>query len=50
MQDMYDPEYYYEKYEVVNTETNLKMAKSGKYRDTARCEVSCSILHFLCIT
>lgn len=39
VQDMYDPEYYYEKYEVVNSETKTKSLKNGKYTDTAQWEV-----------
>lgn len=40
VQDMYDPEYYYEKYEIINTETQKKTLKNGKYSDTAQWEVS----------
>lgn len=39
VQDMYDPEYYYEKYEVVNVDTNVRSARNGKYYDTAHWKV-----------
>lgn len=34
VQDMYNPEYYFEKYEVENESTKEKRIKCGKYRDT----------------
>lgn len=40
IQDMYDPEYYYEQYQIVHTETKEKQVKSGKYLDTAQWNVS----------
>lgn len=40
IQDMFNPEYYYETYEVVNKETKEKHVLPGKYRDTAVCDVS----------
>lgn len=38
IQDMFNPEYYYETYEVVNKETKEKHVLPGKYRDTAVCD------------
>lgn len=35
IQDMHNPEFYFEKFEVFNTTTNEVKVKSGKYRDTA---------------
>lgn len=40
IQDMYDPEYYYEKYEVFHKETKEKRVKNGKFADTAKWDVS----------
>lgn len=40
IQDMYDPEYYYQKYSVVHKESTIRTVKKGKYLDTAFCEVS----------
>lgn len=37
---MYDPEYYYEKYEIVNMETKERTLKNGKYMDTGHWTVS----------
>ncbi|KAJ8925194.1 hypothetical protein NQ315_001380 [Exocentrus adspersus] len=34
IQDMHSPEYFLEKYEIVNTTTNEKIIKSGKYHNT----------------
>lgn len=39
IQDMYNPEYYYEKYEVVNEVTKDYELKSGKYKDITDCKV-----------
>lgn len=39
IQDMYNPEYYYEKLEVVNTQTSSNSIRSGKYSDTVHCKV-----------
>ncbi|KAF9811465.1 hypothetical protein SFRURICE_002834 [Spodoptera frugiperda] len=35
VQDMHNPEFYFEQFEVFNTVTNVTKSKSGKYRDTA---------------
>ncbi|CAD0200632.1 unnamed protein product [Chrysodeixis includens] len=35
IQDMHNPEFYFEQFEVLNTNTNEIKNKSGKYRDTA---------------
>ncbi|XP_061715583.1 mini-chromosome maintenance complex-binding protein [Cydia pomonella] len=35
IQDMHNPEFYFEQFEVYNSETNEVRSKSGKYRDTA---------------
>lgn len=35
IQDMYNPEFYFEHFEILNTATNEIKMKSGKYRDTA---------------
>ncbi|XP_063382766.1 mini-chromosome maintenance complex-binding protein [Cydia fagiglandana] len=35
IQDMHNPEFYFEQFEVFNSETNEVRSKSGKYRDTA---------------
>lgn len=40
IQDMYNPEYYFEKYEVENEVTKEKSIKYGKYRDTTDLAVS----------
>lgn len=43
VQDMHNPEFYFEKFEVYNTATNEVKVKSGKYCDTAHILV-CSII------
>lgn len=40
VQDMHNPEFYFEQFEVFNTVTNVTKSKSGKYRDTAHILVS----------
>lgn len=40
IQDMYDPEYYYQSYSVIHKQSNVRTVKNGKYLDTAFCEVS----------
>ncbi|XP_076238488.1 mini-chromosome maintenance complex-binding protein [Calliopsis andreniformis] len=37
VQDMHDPEYYFEKYEVKNMETETSEVRCGMFADTARC-------------
>lgn len=44
IQDMYNPEYYFEQYEVMNSETKEKYMKNGKYIDTAYCKVLWKVL------
>lgn len=39
IQDMYDPEYYFESYEVTNAETGESLMRSGMYVDSAKCSV-----------
>lgn len=39
VQDMFNPEYYFEEYEVVNKTTNEKSMRKGKYQDTTYFEV-----------
>ncbi|XP_012274497.1 mini-chromosome maintenance complex-binding protein isoform X2 [Orussus abietinus] len=43
IQDMYDPEYYFEHYEVENKETGESYLRCGKYTDCARCSSQESI-------
>lgn len=45
VQDMYNPEYYFEKYEVENESTKEKRIKCGKYRDTTDLSDN-EIIHF----
>lgn len=40
IQDMHNPEFYFEQFEVFNTATNEVKIKSGKYRDTSNILVS----------
>lgn len=40
VQDMYDPEYYFEKYEVIKKESKEGSMRSGKYMETLRLNVS----------
>jgi hypothetical protein len=39
LQDMYNPEYYFKKYEVINTKTGAVSSKCGMYIDGAHCQV-----------
>lgn len=43
IQDMHNPEFYFEQFEVLNTTTNEVKIKSGKYRDTSDVLVSWNI-------
>ncbi|XP_011494485.1 PREDICTED: mini-chromosome maintenance complex-binding protein [Ceratosolen solmsi marchali] len=38
LQDMYNPEYYFKKYEVIDTKTGERSSKCGMYIDSARCK------------
>lgn len=46
IQDMHDPEYYLQQYEVKNNQTETFELKSGMYIDTAKCLVIIFILKF----
>lgn len=39
VQDMHDPEYYFQQYEVKNTQTETSEVRCGMYTDAARCSV-----------
>lgn len=39
VQDMHNPEFYFEQFEVFNTKTNEIKSKTGKYTDTANIQV-----------
>jgi hypothetical protein len=45
IQDMHNPEYYMEEYEVHNTVTGVSYMRSGKYKDLIVCEVSNILPH-----
>lgn len=47
VQDMHNPEYYFEKYEVENEETKEKRIKCGKYRDTTDLSVRICMLYIV---
>lgn len=47
VQDMHNPEFYFEQFEIFNTATNEVKNKSGKYRDTANILVIFSLLKML---
>lgn len=40
VQDMYNPEFYFQSYEVVNKKTGEGNVKSGMYKDSASCQVN----------
>lgn len=40
IQDMYNPEYYFQEYEVLNKQTGNRKIKSGMYNDSAICQVN----------
>lgn len=46
IQDMYDPEYYLEQYEVKNTTTGESDIRCGLYIDVAHCLVNCFVFFF----
>lgn len=46
IQDMYNPEYYFERYEVKNTQTGESFVRCGLYKDSAKCQVNIIINNF----
>lgn len=48
VQDMYNPEYYFKRYEVKNSNTGESDVRCGMYTDAARCSVRYLSLSLLC--
>ncbi|KAK0097807.1 hypothetical protein PV326_013648 [Microctonus aethiopoides] len=44
IQDMYNPEYYFERYEVKNTQTDESFIRCGLYKDSAKCQADEDII------
>lgn len=49
IQDMHNPEFYFETFEVYNTATNEIKNKTGKYKDTANIMVSLHLTYPLAV-